>query len=254
VGSKGRLHQLVAETNAALGDKIEGMATHFSNEAIKFLRGLKRNNDRAWFEERRAIYERELKTPMLALISEINEAMVDFAPMHVRPPQKIMMRIYRDIRFSKNKQPYKTHVSGWWARDGLEKTSGGGFYFHMSPEEVFVAAGVYMPEREQLLAIRRYLAEHHKEFRALMKAKKLRTLMTEFDGASLTRAPKGFPEDHPAIDLLKNRQWGVSAKLPGEMATKASLVKEVVQRFKVAAPVIALLNEPLVGKPKRPLF
>ena len=111
-----------------MDDKIEGMATHFSNDAIKFLRGLKRNNDRAWFEERRAIYERELKVPMLALISEINEAMADFSPMHVRPPQKIMMRIYRDIRFSKNKQPYKTHVSGWWARDGLEKTSGGGFY------------------------------------------------------------------------------------------------------------------------------
>jgi len=230
------------------------MATHFSNEAIKFLRGLKRNNDRAWFEERRAIYERELRTPMLALISEINEAMAAFSPMHVRPPQKIMMRIYRDIRFSKNKQPYKTHVSGWWARDGLEKTSGGGFYFHVSPEEVFIAAGVYMPEREQLLAIRRYLAEHHKEFRALMKAKRLRSLMTEFDGASLTRAPKGFPEDHPAIDLLKNRQWGVSAKLPGEIATKPSLVKEVVQRFRAAAPVIGLLNEPLVGKPKRPLF
>ena len=230
------------------------MATHFSNEAIKFLRGLKRNNDRVWFDERKAIYERELKAPMLALIGEINEAMLDFAPMHVRPPQKIMMRIYRDIRFSKNKQPYKTHVSAWWVREGLEKTSGGGFYFHMSPEEVFVAAGVYMPEREQLLAIRRYLAEHHEEFRRLMKAKKLRTLMTEFDGASLTRAPKGFPEDHPAIDLLKNRQWGVSSRLPGDTATKASLGKVVVERFKAAAPVIAMLNEPLVGKPKKPLF
>lgn len=230
------------------------MATHFSNEAIKFLRGLKRNNDRIWFDERKAVYECELKAPMLALIGEVNEAMVEFAPMHVRPPQKIMMRIYRDIRFSKNKQPYKTHVSAWWVRDGLEKTSGGGFYFHVSPEEVFVAAGVYMPEREQLLAIRRHLAEHHKEFRTLMKAKKLRSLMTEFDGASLTRAPKGFPEDHPAIDLLKNRQWGVSARLPGETATKASLVKEVVERFKAAAPVIAMLNEPLVGKPKKPLF
>ena len=230
------------------------MATHFSGEALKFLRGLKRNNDREWFGARKDVYERELKEPMLTLIGEVNEAMVEFAPMHVRPPQKIMMRIYRDIRFSKNKQPYKTHVSAWWVRDGLEKTSGGGFYFHVSPEEVFVAAGVYMPEREQLLAIRRYLAEHHQQFRALMKAKKLRALMTEFDGASLTRAPKGFPEDHPAIDLIKNRQWGVSARLPGETATKTTLVKEVVERFKAAAPVIAMLNEPLVGKPKRPLF
>jgi uncharacterized protein (TIGR02453 family) len=230
------------------------MATYFSGEALKFLRGLKRNNDRVWFEARRGVFEKELKAPMLALIGEVNEAMAEFAPEHVRPAPKIMMRIYRDIRFAKDKRPYKTHVSAWWVRDGLEKTSGAGFYFHVSPEEVVIAAGVYMPEREQLLAIRRYLAEHHEEFRRLMKGKKLRGLMTENEGHSLSRAPKGFPEDHPAIELLKNRQWGVSAHLPGERALKASLVKDVVERFRAAAPVIALLNAPLVGKPKRPLF
>ena len=230
------------------------MPTHFSIEAIKFLRGLKRNNDRTWFDERKPIYEQHLKAPMLALIGEINEAMADFAPMYIPPPQKIMMRIYRDIRFSKDKRPYKTHVSAWWAREGLEKTSGGGYYFHVSPEEVFIAAGVYMPEREQLLAIRRYLAENHEEYRALMKGKKLRSLMTEGDGAPLTRAPKGFPEDHPAIDLLKRRQWTLSTSLPGEAAMKPTLAKTVIDRFKAVAPVIDLLNEPLVTKPKRPLF
>ena len=230
------------------------MAIYFSGEAIKFLRGLKRNNDRVWFEARRGVFEKELKEPMLKLIGEVNDAMGEFAPMHVRPPQKIMMRIYRDIRFAKDKRPYKTHVSAWWVRDGLQKTSGAGFYFSVSPEEVVVAAGAYMPEREQLLAIRRYLAEHYVEFRAVMKGKKLRSLMEEYDGAPLTRAPKGFPEDHPAIDLLKNKQWGVSARLPVERATKATLVKDVVERFKVAAPMIEMLNAPLIGKPKRPMF
>jgi uncharacterized protein (TIGR02453 family) len=230
------------------------MATHFSGEALKFLRGLKRNNDREWFGARKDVYERELKEPMLKLIGEVNEAMVEFAPMHVRPPQKIVMRIYRDIRFSKNKQPYKTHISAWWVRDGLQKTSGAGFYLSVNPEEVVIAAGVYMPEREQLLAIRRYLAEHYEEFRAVMKGRKLRSLMQENDGVSLTRAPKGFPEDHPAIDLLKNKQWGVSARLPSERAMKTTLVKDVVERFKAAAPMIAILNAPLVGKPKRPMF
>jgi uncharacterized protein (TIGR02453 family) len=230
------------------------MATYFSGDALKFLRGLKRNNDRVWFDERKPVYERELKAPMLALIGEVNEAMAEFAPMHVRPPQKIIMRIYRDIRFAKDKRPYKTHVSAWWVRDGLQKTSGAGFYFSVSPEEVVIAAGVYMPEREQLLAIRRYLAEHYAEFRSVMKGKKLRSLMEENDGVPLTRAPKGFPEDHPAIDLLKNKQWGVSARLPGERATKATLVKDVVERFKAAAPIIALLNAPLVEKPRRPMF
>jgi uncharacterized protein (TIGR02453 family) len=230
------------------------MATYFSGEALKFLRALKRNNDREWFGARKSVYEQELKEPMLKLIGEVNEAMAEFAPMHIRPPQKIILRIYRDIRFSKDKRPYKHHVSAWWLRDGLRKTSGAGFYLQVSAEDVLIAAGVYMPEREQLLAIRRYLAEHHAEFRAVMKGKKLRALMTENEGHSLSRAPKGFPEDHPAIDLLKNKQWGLSARLPVERATKATLLKDVVERFKAAAPMIAMLNAPLVGKPKRPMF
>jgi uncharacterized protein (TIGR02453 family) len=230
------------------------MGTHFSEAALKFLRGLKRHNDRVWFDERKPVYEKELKAPMLALITEVNEAMLKFAPDHVRPPQKVMMRIYRDIRFAKDKRPYKTHVSAWWAREGLQKTSGGGFYFDVGATEVTVAAGVYMPEREQLLAIRRYLAEHHTEFRAVMAGKKLRSLMREGDGMRLTRPPKGFSAEDPAIDLLMCRQWGVSATLPVERATLPTLGKDIVERFKAAAPMIAMLNTPLLGKPKRPIF
>jgi uncharacterized protein (TIGR02453 family) len=230
------------------------MATQFSNDALKFLRGLKKNNDREWFGERKDIYEKELKAPMLALIDEVNHAMLEFAPEHVKPAQKIMMRIYRDIRFSKDKRPYKNHVSAWWVRDGLQKTSGGGFYLQVSSTEVLVAAGVYMPEREQLLAIRRYLVDHHAEFRKIMAGKKLRSLMQETETMSLTRPPKGFAADHPAIDLLMCRQWGVSATLPVERATSPALLKDVVERFKAAAPMIALLNTPLLGKPKRPMF
>ena len=112
------------------------MATYFTPEAMKFLRGLKRNNDREWFEARRALYERELRAPMLALVDEVNAAMVEFAPEHVRPPHKVVMRIYRDIRFSPNKQPYKTHLAAWWSRRGMEKTSGGGFYLQIGPQGV----------------------------------------------------------------------------------------------------------------------
>jgi uncharacterized protein (TIGR02453 family) len=191
---------------------------------------------------------------MLALIGEVNEAMVEFAPEHVRPAQKIMMRIYRDIRFAKDKRPYKTHVSAWWVRDGLQKTSGAGFYLQVSAAEVLVAAGVYMPEREQLLAIRRHLGVHHEEFRSLMKGRKLRSLMQEGDGVKLSRPPKGFAADDPAIDLLMHRQWGVETTLPVERATMPTLGRDVVERFKAAAPVIALLNAPLLGKPKRPMF
>src|SRR5271156_3591067 len=155
---------------------------YFREAGLKFLRSLKRNNRRDWFEAHKPEFERELKQPMLAVIETVNRAMQDFAPAHLRPPQKCMMRIYRDIRFSPDKRPYKSHVSAWWSREGLEKTSGGGYYMHISPDEVQIAAGVYMPEREQLLAIRQYLLIHHTEVRRLLSARKLRGAMEPFNG------------------------------------------------------------------------
>jgi uncharacterized protein (TIGR02453 family) len=227
---------------------------HLSPAALKFLRSLKRNNDREWFEARKHIYEAELKAPMLAIIAAINESMLEISSHHVRPAQKIIMRIYRDIRFSPNKAPYKTQVAGWWAREGLEKISGGGFYFHISPTELTIAAGVYMPEREQLLAIRRHLLNHHEELRSLLNSRKLRAKLDQFDGLRLTRPPKGFDPASPAMDLLLCRQWGVYTSLPAEVATTPALVKEIVTRFRLAEPVVTLLNTPLLGKPKQPLF
>jgi uncharacterized protein (TIGR02453 family) len=230
------------------------MVTHFSPEALKFLRGLKKNNNRDWFNARKDVYEREIKAPMLALIGEINEAMLKFAPDNVRPPQKAMFRIYRDTRFSSDKKPYKTHQGAWWVRNGLEKTSGAGYYFHVGADEVVIAAGVYMPEREQLLAIRRHLADHYTQFRRIVAGKKLRSLMTVWEGEPLSRPPKGFAADHPAIDLIRCRQWGMTAHLLAETATKPALLHEIVERFKAAAPMVEYLNTPLVVKPKKPLF
>ena len=229
------------------------MPTHFSPEAIKFLRGLGRHNDREWFEPRKPVYEKELKTPMLALIDEITHAMAEFAPEHMRPANKVMMRIYRDTRFSKDKKPYKTQVAAWWARRGMEKTSGGGYYFHVRPEGIVVAAGVYMPEREQLLAVREWMAEHHEEYRALLKgALKGRSGMTGIEANLMTRLPKGYAADHPADELLRSRNWGVRAELPAELALKPALGREIVKKFKAAAPVIDALNEAILRQQKRP--
>lgn len=220
---------------------------YFSPEALKFLRGLKRNNNREWFETRRAIFECELKKPMLALIERVTDAMTDFAPAHVRSAQKTMMRIYRDTRFSADKTPYKTHVSAWWTRTGMEKTSGGGYYFHVSPAEVVIAAGIYMPAREQLMAIRLQLLEQHAEFRRLLNDRKMRKVMDiDLDRSALTRPPKGFCADHPGIDLIRQQQWGVLARLPGETALNRNLVNEIVSRFRLAAPIVDWLNRPFV--------
>src|ERR1700726_4127465 len=115
-------------------------------EAITFLRNLGRHNDREWFQPRKAKFDAELLLPMLAIVRKITDAMIDFAPHHMRPAEKSLFRIYRDTRFSSDKRPYKTHVAAWWSHQGLDKTSGAGYYFHISPKEVIVAAGAYMPE------------------------------------------------------------------------------------------------------------
>jgi uncharacterized protein (TIGR02453 family) len=236
---------------------------HLTEESMKFLRGLARNNDREWFEDRREVYERALKAPMLALVEEISAAMEGFAPEHVRPPHKITMRIYRDIRFSKNKLPYKTHLAAWWARRGMEKTSGGGYYLQIGPKGIMVAAGVYMPEREQLLTIRRWMSEHHAEYRALT-GKLLRSKKVPFEGIdaqALTRMPKGFANDDPADELLRARNWGVHATLPAELALEPTLAREVIQRFRATAPLVAMLNGAILEAPhgaasdqRKPLF
>jgi uncharacterized protein (TIGR02453 family) len=230
---------------------------YFEPAGLSFLRSLKKNNRREWFEAHKPEFERALKHPFLALIETVNHAMADFAPAHVRPPQKCMMRIYRDIRFSPDKRPYKTHISAWWAREGLEKTSGGGFYMHISPDEVLFAAGVYMPERDQLLAIRKYLMENHAEVRRLLTDGRLRKRMNSFSGMPLTRAPKGFPKEHPAMDLLLCRQWGVEAKLKPSAALERGFARQVIEHFRLAAPLVQALNRPLVSRvenSKRPLF
>ena len=226
------------------------MGAHFSSTGIKFLKSLKTHNDREWFEPRKHLYEAEVKAPMLELIFEINEAFARFAPEFVRDPKKCMMRIYRDIRFSKNKQPYKTHAAAWWARQGLEKTSGGGFYLEISPESVRVAAGVYMPEKDQLLAIRRMLLDRHADVRSAMRVRG----MTPIDAMKMTRGPKGFPIDHPAADLILQKQWGLMAVLPVEAATSPKLGAQIVRHFRLTAPLVSLLNEPLLPPARKPMF
>ena len=229
-------------------------SAHFTPAALKFLKGLERNNDRDWFNARKDVYEAELKAPMLAVIAEVNDALAGFAPQFVRDPAKCLMRIYRDIRFSPNKQPYKTNIAAWWARAGLEKTSGAGFYLELSPDALRIAAGAYMPEKNQLLAIRRMLLDEHKELRRLLSPKYLRGRMERFDGQKMTRGPKGFPADHPALDLILCRQWGIIATLPKEIALSSILGSEIASHFKLAFPLVEFLNRPLTAKPKSSVF
>lgn len=231
----------------------EVVVPYFRPEALTFLRNLARHNDREWFTPRKAIFEAELKEPMLAIIRKVTDAMLDFAPSHVRPAEKSLFRIYRDTRFSNDKRPYKTHIAAWWSHQGLEKTSGAGYYFHVSAKEVIIAAGSYMPEKDQLAAIRHWLLDHHQEFRKILQSAAIRRTFTEFEGNALTRPPKGFPADHPAMDLVRCKQWGLSATLPAKTALDPKFAATVIRHFKLAASVVDALNTPITAalQPKK---
>jgi uncharacterized protein (TIGR02453 family) len=232
-------------------------APHFRKEAVAFLRALARHNKqdpeaaRAWFTANKPVFEAELKEPMLAIVRQVTDAMLDFAPEHVRPAEKSLFRIYRDTRFSNDKRPYKDHIAAWFSHSSLIKTSGAGFYFHLSAKEVTVAAGVYMPEKDQLSAIRHWLLDHHAGFRKLLHKPAVQKVFQEFEGSPLTRPPKGFPAEldgkpHPALDLIRCRQWGFAATLPVESALEPDFAKVLAHHFKLAAPLVAALNTPIL--------
>jgi uncharacterized protein (TIGR02453 family) len=212
----------------------------FPAEALTFLRGLARNNDREWFQARKEIFETKLKAPMLELIEAINSELMDFAPEHVTDPKKALYRIYRDTRFSSDKTPYKTHLAAIFPRKGLEKHASAGFYFHIAPKVVGIAAGMYSPGPDELRAVRTFLAANHEKFRAAVKGPE--KLMGKLTGSSVTRMPKGFDADSPAADLLKMKQWLFWQELDVKVATSPKLLSELAKRFRAAAPVVEMLN------------
>jgi uncharacterized protein (TIGR02453 family) len=218
----------------------------FPEEGMKFLRSLGRNNQREWFQPRKHIYDEQVKAPMQELVLAVTREMMRFAPDYVAEPGKAIYRIYRDTRFSKDKTPYKTHIAAIFPRRGMEKHAGAGFYFSVSPKEIEVAAGVYMPGPDQLLAIRNHLSAHHKEFLKLVRSKSLQTLMGKLYGDQLSRVPKGFSADHPAADLLRYKQWLFYVILDPKLATMPKLQDELVKRLRAITPFVDFLNKPLL--------
>jgi len=224
----------------------------FPAEGIRFLRALKKNNRREWFQPRKAIYEAQVKAPMLELVRALTAEMMQFAPAYVHGAEEAVYRVYRDTRFSPDKTPYKTYIAAVFTRRGFERHAGAGLYFAVSPKELEVAGGVYMPSAEHLRAIRLHLLDHHTEFRKLVRARPLRQLLGDLKGERLTRAPKGFPAEHPAADLIRAKQWLFWATLDPALATTPRLLGEIVSRFRAMTPAVDFLNAPLLQARRRP--
>jgi len=228
----------------------------FSPEAISFLRALKRNNRREWFQPRKEKYEKLIKAPMLEFVGCLNEEFARFAPAYVTSPEKAVYRIYRDTRFSSDKTPYKTHIAAIFPRNSAVKREGAVFYLHFTEKEVLAFGGVWGPDRNELMAYRTLLRDNHEEFESLLSNKSLRKMVGKLEGEQLSRMPKGFPVDHPAESLLRRKQWYLESTLDIGLLTTPRVVPELAKRFAVMGPMVEFLNRPFAQTkaPKKMLF
>jgi uncharacterized protein (TIGR02453 family) len=223
----------------------------FPAEGIDFLGELKKNNDREWFTARKSVYLEKVQLPLVDLVSAVHGEMLRFAPAYVGEPKKCIFRIYRDTRFAKDKTPYKTHVAAAMWRGGADKNSGAGFYFSVSPEEIEIGGGLYSPEPDALLAVRRHITEHHEAFRKTFETPGVRKLFGELWGESAARAPRGFDPGHPAMDLLKRRHYVLMKTSEPAIATTRRLLPEIAKRFEAMTPFVEFLNKPLAAYRKK---
>ena len=218
----------------------------FPKEGLQFLRSLKRNNNRDWFQSHKGIYEAHVKKPIEDLVAAIAVEFEQFAPEMVASPKVSVYRIYRDTRFSKDKSPYKTHAAAVFPRSGLGKHQGAAFYLHISPTELLIGGGLYMPMPEDLNAIRNHLASHPEAFLAIVKGRTFRRLFGTVSGEQLSRVPAGFRPDHPVADYLRHKQFLAGRTFPPDTATSPQFYKLIKETFRGMLPFVQFLNDPLV--------
>ena len=229
----------------------------FTSGAATFLRGLKKNNTKAWFDARREIYELELREPMKALVEDMDARFARFGPEIVGDPKKAVFRINRDIRFSRDKSPYKTHAACWFnhanatRQVGQEAESGSaGFYFHFEPGASFLGGGIWMPPRGQLGKIRDALAESPKQFTTIVESPAIKRRYGKLeDEAMLTRVPRGFEPGHPAEKWLRYQSFTLGRSIPDKDVLSPKLPQLLERDYKALLPLVRWLNAALGYKP-----
>jgi uncharacterized protein (TIGR02453 family) len=211
---------------------------------LPFLKKLKKNNNKAWFDEHRALYESakgEIEVLVTELISSFGE--IDPTVAHLTP-KECLFRINRDVRFSKDKSPYKTNF-------GISITSGGkksplaGYYLHIEPGESFVGGGLWMPMPPVLAAVRQEIDYNYSDFQKILKAAPFKKQFGELykgDDISLQRVPKGYEADNPAGEFLKLKSYLAMKSLTDEDIESGQLVKEACVAFKALKPMIDFIN------------
>lgn len=216
----------------------------FPPEGLKFLRQLKTRNTREWFASHRDEYIEFVKLPMESLIAALAAPIEKIAPEMYVNPKKCMFRIHRDTRFSKNKDPYKTHVAAIFHPKGHWEESAG-FYLHIEPGEVFLGGGIYMPDGQQLKKIRAAIVAKPKAFLGIIKSARFIKTFGSLRGGQLSRAPLGYTPDDPMIEWLKYKQFFIAVVWKESAARQKDFVGRVAGVYKEMLPLVRFLNSAL---------
>jgi uncharacterized protein (TIGR02453 family) len=218
------------------------------SSTLKFLKDLKKNNNKPWFDAHRNQYE-EARNDFENFIQSVLDKHARTDPdLKGLTAKKCMFRINRDVRFSKDKSPYKTNFGASMDKGG-KKSGLAGYYFHLEPGKSFIGGGLWMPQPDALKKVRQEIDYCFDEFKKIIGTKKFKTTYSELytgEGVQLSKVPQGFEKNSPAADYLKFKSWLVLRDMTDQAITSKDLVKKTTDAFSIMQPFIKFLNRPLL--------
>lgn len=213
---------------------------NISKETIKFLEGLRKNNTKPYFEKNKSTYQ-ACHEDMISFADALLAEMQKFDEIETISGKKSLMRIYRDVRFSKDKTPYKTHWGGGFKRAGQDRR--GGFYYHIEKGNSFVGGGWWAPDAKDLLHIRKQIDMHAKPLRKVINSKAFKDYFGVLEGDKLKSSPKGFEKENENIDLLNHKQFVVWHKFSDKEIHEKDFHKKVAKGFKNMLPFFTVITD-----------
>lgn len=220
------------------------MSTYFTPASFKFLKGLARHNEKAWFEDHRADYEANVRDPFVRLITDLQPALAEVSEHFRADPRGnggSLFRIYRDARFSNDKSPYKTWQGARFFHARRREVPAPSFYLHLQPGGSFVGAGLWHPEPETQRKVRQFIFDNPGSWKAAAHEAKLRKRFDLADEEKLVRPPRGFPADFEFIDDLKHRNWVMWRSLDDEAMTGPKLRQTIAADLATLGPFVDYL-------------
>ena len=221
--------------------------SYFTPALFKFLKDLKKNNDRDWFKANQARYESAVREPALAFIEAFGPHLHKISPHFRADAKKVggsLFRIHRDVRFGKDKSPYKTNTGVHFRHELGKDAHAPGFYVHLEPGGCFIGAGIWRPDGPATKAIRAAIVERDKVWKKATRTKKF-TGTWRFGGTSLKRPPPGFDKDHPLIEDVKRKDFIAVADLTQKSVAARDFDKQLAKTLKTAGPLVKFLCEAL---------